>query len=93
MVDVAGWYLGGGGRVGFVEESPHFGLEALPGCEGARMESLLVAEHPCHLFIARPLRVQIQLVQNGQSGLEHSQQVSFGDVVNLASFDSEWELR
>lgn len=80
MMHIQRRYLGRRGGVRFVEEGPDLRLELLPAGEGAGVEGLLVAEHPGHLFVARPLGVDVQLVQDCQRGLQKEKYVS----VNIA---------
>lgn len=70
MVHIQRGYLGRRGGVRLVEEGPDLGLEPLPPGERARVVGLLVAEHARHLLVAGPLRVDVQLVQDGERGLE-----------------------
>lgn len=70
VVDVVGWYLGRGGGIRFVEQSPNLRFESLPCSKRTSMEGLLIPKHPSDLFIARPLRIQIQLIQDSKGRLE-----------------------
>lgn len=65
-------YLGGGRGIGFIEEGPDLGLEALPPGERARVVRFLVPEHARNFLIAGALSVDVQLVQDGQGCLKHT---------------------
>lgn len=76
-------YLGGGGGVGLVEQRPDLGFEPLPPGERARVVGLLVTEHARHLLVAGLGGVDVQLVQDGEGGLEHKSSYAerYGNVI------------
>lgn len=57
--------LGGIGRVRLVEERPDLGFRLLPPVQTAFVVRLLVAEPAGYLLLARLVRLDVQLVQDG----------------------------
>lgn len=58
--------LGGIGRVRLVEEGPDFRFGPLPPVQTAFVVGLFIAESACNFLLTRLVRLDVQLVQNGQ---------------------------
>ena len=67
------YYLRSKTGIRLVKEAPYFRLDFLPARELSAEIILLVADLPGHFLLRGPLRVQIQLVQDGQRRLEQNQ--------------------
>ena len=56
-------------RVRFIEEGPDFWLRVLPSCHLSTVVVVLKAKHLCNLLLRRLVRLDVQLVEDGQGGL------------------------
>lgn len=57
------------GRVGLVEERPNLGLGFLPPRQAALVVRVFVAELARYFLLARLVRLDVKLVENGQRRL------------------------
>ena len=62
-------HLGPVGGVRFVKEGPDFWLRVLPSCHLPAVVLVLETKFLCNLFISRLVRLNVQLVEDGQGGL------------------------
>ena len=62
-------HLGPLRRVRFIEEGPDFWLRVLPSCHLSTVVIVLKAKHLCNLLLRRLVRLDVQLVEDGQGGL------------------------
>ena len=62
-------HLGPVGGVRFVKEGPDFWLRVLPSCHLSAVVLVLKAKLLCNLLVRRLVRLDVQLVEDGQGGL------------------------
>ena len=62
-------HLGPVRRVRFIEERPDFWLRVLPSCHLSAVVLVLKAKLLCNLLVRRLVRLDVQLVEDGQGGL------------------------